>query len=494
MLATLLAAALVMSQPAPAAPHAPDRVPALHTLAEGVPTQVQNVADTALARYVSEDDGQFRWDVVRTIEQDGLRIFQIRLTSQVWRTADEVSEPTWTHWLTVSVPTRIRSDVPIFIIGGGRRQPAPREKFPDEFLLLAKGSQAIVAYLDNVPNQPLRFTGDTEDRFEDAILAATWNFALDHDDVRWIGRFPMVKAAKRGMDALQQFCAKTDLTGVSLAGKPLPAGFSPTRFFVTGASKRGWTTWLIAAVDARVMAIAPMVIDVLNIQASTRHHFASYGFWSPALRDYVDNKIVDRFGDPGLAKVLVHEDPAAYLGWLERLPKYVITASGDQFFPSDSAQFYEKLLPGTWRLRTHPNTAHNLRGSNVLFETLAFYRLVTAGQPLPELAWTPSPTGDSLHVTTSVAPLQAVLWQCDNTEARDFRLETTGPAWTSTPVTFGPGNAVDVPLPAPDKGWRAYFVECTYAGGGPTEPPFACTTRVFIRPDTLPFADKLPAP
>ena len=49
------------------------------------------------------------------------------------------------------------------------------------------------------------------------------------------------------------------------------------RFVVSGVSKRGWTTWLAAAVDERVVGIAPIVFDVLNMEASIRHHFAAYG-------------------------------------------------------------------------------------------------------------------------------------------------------------------------------------------------------------------------
>ena len=62
------------------------------------------------------------------------------------------------------------------------------------------------------------------------------------------------------------------------------------RFVVSGASKRGWTTWTTAAVDRRVVAIAPAVIDLLNVVPSFTHHWQAYGAWSDAVKDYVEQK------------------------------------------------------------------------------------------------------------------------------------------------------------------------------------------------------------
>ena len=80
------------------------------------------------------------------------------------------------------------------------------------------------------------------------------------------------------MDAIQEFLA-------SEAGGRLTVD----RFVVSGGSKRGWTTWLVGAVDGRVVAIMPTVIDALNSELITRHHFEAMGFFSSALNDYVNH-------------------------------------------------------------------------------------------------------------------------------------------------------------------------------------------------------------
>lgn len=38
-------------------------------------------------------------------------------------------------------------------------------------------------------------------------------------------------------------------------------------FYVGGESKRGWTTWLTAAVDKRVKAAIPVVMDLMGMTA-----------------------------------------------------------------------------------------------------------------------------------------------------------------------------------------------------------------------------------
>ena len=70
-----------------------------------------------------------------------------------------------------------------------------------------------------------------------------------------------------------------------------------------------------------------------------------------------------------------------------------------------------------------------------------------------------------MRVTTSAAPASATLWSATNPNARDFRLETFGKQWTATPLTpIGP-NTWEIRVPAPAKGWTAYFAEFTFDVG-----------------------------
>jgi PhoPQ-activated pathogenicity-related protein len=65
--------------------------------------------------------------------------------------------------------------------------------------------------------------------------------------------YKLQKAVKRGMDIVQGFSKRIRVQ-------------TPQKFILSGISKRGWTSWLAAAVDTkRVIGFIPIVFDFIDI-------------------------------------------------------------------------------------------------------------------------------------------------------------------------------------------------------------------------------------
>lgn len=426
--------------------------------------------DGPLDRYVAAPDSAYHYQLSRTTLTPGGFLYELDLTSQTWLSTAEVDRPEFRHVLTILKPFRVTSETALLYIDGGWNG-LPVVRLP---LYLLAGVQAgtVVVQLSQVPNQPLAFADESRTRSEDAITAYTWDKYLKTGDERWPARLPMTKAAVRAMDAATDFLAKA------------PGGGAAVRnFIMTGASKRGLTTWTAAAVDPRVIAIAPLVCDVLNTEQSLLHHFRAYGFWAPALQDYVEAGIMGWLGTPQLESLMEIEDPFAYRERLQ-VPKYLLQATGDQFFLPDSSQFYFDALPGEKYLRYVPNTDHFLLSAETPRNLMAWMRAILAGHPRPRFSWSADRPGGTITLRTEDQPMRVLLWRADNPAARDFRLQTIGPAWRSEEVRSGDG-VYTAHVPAPEAGYAAFFLELTYRGS--SDLPLVFTTEVVVTPDAYPF-------
>jgi PhoPQ-activated pathogenicity-related protein len=297
------------------------------------------------------------------------------------------------------------------------------------------------------------------------------------------------------MDTAQDFM----VGGVGKATEAAPI----SNFLVTGYSKRGWTTWLTAAVDDRVRAIVPGVFDNLNQGEQMAHHYGVYGFFSEAVHDYNDLEIFHRILTPQALELSQITDPYRYLnnGRFDDMPILVMNSAGDEFFVSDSSQFYFHDLPGTQNyLRYVPNVGHGMGltsgNTSALESTVAFYDAVANNQPLPEYSWVIDQDG-TIRVQTDTAPLAVKLWQITNPNARDFRRAATpGLNWSSSILSDLGNGTYAANLDTPGAGATAYFIELTFASG--TLFPHVFTTDIRVKSVTpwhpWPFASGLGAP
>jgi PhoPQ-activated pathogenicity-related protein len=258
---------------------------------------------------------------------------------------------------------------------------------------------------------------------------------------------------------------------------------------VGGTSKRGWTTWLTPVVDRRVVAIVPVVIDTLNVEASAAHEYRVYGFWPPALEPYQKMGIMNWIGTPQFDALLQIEDPYSYRDRIT-VPKLIVNATGDQYFTPDSSRFYYNALQGEKYLRYVPNTDHSLKGATrSAAETgKAFVDSIINAAPRPRYGWEMLADG-AIRVQSASKPVAVKLWQALNPDARDFRLETIGNGFFSSDLHDRGGYTYVANVARPARGFCAYFVELTYSTlHGDL---FTVTSGVRVTPDVLPY--RLPA-
>ncbi len=455
--------------PAPGASSTPEPAPAADL-------SVKPDERTALDAYIAKPDPAYKWERVASYPGDGYTTHVLELTSQSWRTEADVDRPVWTHWMTVVAPDEVKHDKALlFIWQGDNGDPAP-EKAQDRSVRMAMETGTVVAEVGMVPNQPLYFT-DSPDvaRYEDDLIAYSRVKHFNTKDDEWLVRLAMVKSGVKAMDATQEFMA-------SEAGGKVTIN----QFVVAGASKRGWTTWLVGAVDERVIAIMPTVIDALNSEAITKRHYEVLGFFAPSLGDYVSHGLFPhKIGTPEYQAVLAIEDPYNYRarGRLT-IPKFIVNASGDQYFHPDNSQHYYGAMPEEKRLRYVENAAHNLAGSDAIDSMLAFYEAVITGTPRPEYSWTKGADG-TLTVTAEETPTSVTLWQAHNPETRDFRVEHLGKAYAATPLERQADGTWVAKVDPPATGFTAFFVELSWDKG--LSAPFKFTTEVSVLPDTLPY-------
>lgn len=404
------------------------------------------------------------------------------LTSQTWPKSEMDSNvKLWKHSLVIYRPEVIISDQALLYINGGIRYPNPlaNNQLPREinFARIAAATHSVVVDLQDVPNQYLRFK-DGVMRKEDGIIAYTWNRYLDDPDNNsyWPGHFPMTKAVVKAMDAVQEIFLQTHQVEIK-------------RFVVAGASKRGWTTWLAALSDKRIHAIVPIVIDILNTQKNINHIYASYNnHWPPAFHDYVEQKVTDRLDSPAFARLMTIEDPIAYLGcdechiYRERLsmPKYIISASGDDFFVPDSLNLYLDKLPGETKVRVVPNQAHAIDMTILENALLAYYESIINHTVRPTLNWKVDGTDKLQYINTDQRPLTVKLWEAENPNARDFRFVTNIQYVAKELKGECLNNHCYYPVQilAPAKGWKASFVEVTYPAL--KDEPMVLTTSTYV--------------
>ncbi len=405
-----------------------------------------------LDAYLRKPDPAYRYALGPT--KDGNR--EIDLTSGTWQGT------TWEHRVLFRQPQKLAAKGVgiLYITGDG-----PTNGDHLTLNLVAEGTGMPVAMLFKVPNQPLFGLR------EDDLIAHTFEQYLKTGDASWPLLFPMARAALRAMDAVQDATKDT--------ANPI------RKFVVCGASKRGWTTWMVGASgDKRVVGIAPMVYENLNLQAQMPHQLATWGAYSPQIEDYTKRGLQAALATPRGQKLGAMIDPYSYRSRIT-MPALLIRGSNDPYWTVDAQNQYEKgLRMPHWTLDV-PNAGHDLKGGIMAAESIgAFARSLAGGPKLPKLDWSFIPTNRGLAVRTESKGLgyhDLKVWVATS-DTLDFRNSEYKATSIMSSTDHG-GSKVDgavlVTLAASKN--CAVFAEARYVQDGRAF-SLSSPTRVFRKP------------
>ncbi|MDP6064214.1 MAG: PhoPQ-activated protein PqaA family protein [SAR202 cluster bacterium] len=406
----------------------------------GSTPEITPYESSSLDRYVDAPDETYGWERVGEPKVSGaFNVHDLRLVSQEWNGGE------WRHKLRIFFPHKLATSptmVLLLIVGSG-----DGDEEIELGALLVNAIGAPVAVLHDVPNQPL--LGGLR---EDALIAETLVRFLESGDDQWPLLLPMVKSAVRAMDAIENF-VKVDL------------GTRTSGFVVTGGSKRAWTTWLAAAVDPRVKAIAPISYDYLNLIAQMRHQTQTWGRFSEKISDYTRKGIADRLvsGDDMARRLSEIVDPYEYRDRIT-VPKLMIVGTNDRYWPLDAMNLYYADLRGERYIQYLPNADHGLDSGrlNAVADIVAFFLKTDNRLSFPNLAWEFSEKKDyvDLTVNSDIEPSAIRVWLA-RSETRDFRDAT----WQAVALTKS-DREYTYRLDTSEEGFVAILAEAVYGEGG----------------------------
>ncbi|KAK2159396.1 hypothetical protein LSH36_154g12018 [Paralvinella palmiformis] len=459
-------------------------------------------------KFISRIDPEFDPNVDEIIYYNntilGCHSYVLNFTSGRWMTGNYSSQPIWWHYLTINIPLEDNInffDAGFLFIDGGSNGGPPDQD--DEFIIsmcaLTRETGTISAVLKQVPNQDIIFADDPlqNERGEDDLIAWTWrDFILLHDDpddyieadYERIAQFPMTRAGVRACDVMNVF-SKKKVPGSDLS-----------RFGVSGGSKRGWISWLVAATDPRIEYTAPLVISVLNTATTFHHHYENLGGWTWAFGDYWIKNITYHLDDPRTQMLFDEIDPICYNPRLT-MHKMVGCATNDEFFAPDASYDFFSTLPEPKYMLMMENAEHSLMGEyrRIGWNLITMWYSQLTGFKFPHMNWTmeEDETGGLIRITTDTIPTSYISWRGD-TKAEDNRRDWRGLAldgfqivrWNDTDeadwTIIDDYNYIVHYNRSTESPYRGFVVDMFFDGPTP-DMEFELTTEVAVIPNNRPY-------
>eukprot|EP00747_Dinoflagellata_sp_TGD_P163047 gnl/TRDRNA2_/TRDRNA2_181329_c0_seq1.p1 gnl/TRDRNA2_/TRDRNA2_181329_c0~~gnl/TRDRNA2_/TRDRNA2_181329_c0_seq1.p1 ORF type:complete len:608 (+),score=127.25 gnl/TRDRNA2_/TRDRNA2_181329_c0_seq1:114-1826(+) len=509
----------------------------LHSMQQKAKTSMQSRVEAALKgctgwdclqKYVALPDDSYRFEHKKeqTIKAPGVTIHLLKMNSLKWLNDDITDHSDWVHDLVVVIPDNLKAATPeagwciLYLGEGGNDDPEEwkADTGTKAAVEVAVRTGTIAANLRQLPQQPTRIAyangNPWAPRGEEDIRALGWVTISRHPDhPESLVELPMVKASKRALDAIQDFT------------KTVAPNTPVTRFAVTGHSKRGTATGMLATVDDRVEALAPTGFG-LDMHPMIHQFYESYHGMPRAVGDYVNNDYLAYFDTAGGKKHMEIMECSHKWPELWKHKAVLIGQCGnDDFFTVDQLSLNNRFAD-VRKANTHeaganfvilPNKDHGVsfNGQGFLNQIIAFFQGVIRKKPMPKMDWVIDDDGKitvtqvSDHMPKSVNLFQATT--CDS-KKRDFRFKSfksdedcqkcgwkessgicmnTKVMWSKSLLQAKSGTGgktweAQLPPPA-NGGWTAFYIGFEYEPAVQGTPALQFNTEVSVVPKRMAF-------
>lgn len=407
--------------------------------AAGPPRELQD--------YLRRPEPAYAWKRIENVQN----LPKLELVSQTWQGMR------WVHEIIYATPEKpvAKGTAVLFVTGG-------KPGVDDLMLLKTVVDQAGLptAVLFDIPNQPIWGLS------EDDLIAHTFEKYLETGDPTWPLLFPMVKSTIKAMDAIVAF-TKTSSNPIK-------------NFVVTGASKRGWTTWLVGASgDRRVKGIAPLVIDNLNVAAQMKHQLDSWGKYSEQIEEYTKRGLQAKLDTAEGRKLAAMVDPYSYRSRVT-MPTLIVNGTNDRYWTVDALSLYWNDLKQPKYAIVVPNAGHDLGDLQwAIRGVTAFARSCAGAMRMPTLeAKIDGDTAKIIKVGAGFSKMRVWAAESDSRDFRESKWATLAEVAVDPPTAKPDASRPEVRF-APSAKNRALFVEAEFQIGGLR---FSLTTPVVVQP------------
>jgi len=268
----------------------------------------------------------------------------------------------WYHRGVIFQPVGRKSEYAAIVFGGMGGEP---ESFLEEFGLKAAAEAGIPVFIvTDVPFMPQFGIKDEEE-----LLTFSLEKYFETGDIRWPLPYPMAAAYMRAATLLNYLLNS-----------------HPTKFILSGGSKRGWASCIAAAADPRVVAIAPRSFAGFDLEALIDTHLEVYGELKGSLKSLYTSRLIEKINTSLWDDFVKYYDPINVMKRKD-LRVMLLVGTNDALNPLSIEGTYQETYPGKLYVAYVPSASHTSLHSSIEAEIAwrMFLKHIVLGEPIPEV-------------------------------------------------------------------------------------------------------------